>query len=121
MATITSYGLKDYSKKYHSDVVNLIIDIGLLTQGKIRSNKKLEFYDTVHRLWLTRQRSAKDCITYRAYKTAPRTKEPTEEKAVLLFEVVVTPIIFDIKELTRGEWETTLKELVSIKDLSDKK
>lgn len=117
MATITSYGLKDYSNKYNSDVVNLVIDIGLLTPSKVRSNKKLEFFDANHRLWVTRQKTSKENFTYRVYKTIPRIKEPSEDKSVLLLEVVVTPVKFEVKDFTRGEWEATLKELAAIKNL----
>lgn len=117
MATITEYGLKEYSNKYHSDIINLIIDIGLLTPNKTRTNKKLEFYDPEHRIWVTRQKTSKENYTYTAYKTMSRIKEPTEDKAVVLLEVVVTPSQFEVKEFTRGPWEAALKEIVAINNI----
>lgn len=119
MSTITAYGIKEYSRKHNSDVLNLLIDIGLLTPTKMRTNRKLEFYDAEHRLWVTRQKTSKENYTYRAYKTMPRIKEPTEDKAVMLLEVIVTPSTFEVRDFTRGEWENTLKEIVAINNLGD--
>lgn len=117
MSTITQYGLKEYSNKHSSDIVNILVDIGLLTPQKVRSGRKLEFFDLDHRLWVTRQKTSKENFTYKAYKTMAKLKIPTEDKSVLLLHVVATPSDFEVKDFTRGEWIATLRELVSIQNL----
>ena len=117
MATITEYGLKEYSNKHNSDIVNILIDIGLLTPSKVRSGRKLEYYDRNHRLWFTRQKTSKENFTYKAYKTMSNIKEPTEEKSVLLLDVLVTPDRFEVKDFTKGDWIIALKELVHIQNI----
>lgn len=117
MSTITAYGLKEYSNKHNSDIVNILIDIGLLTPSKVRSGRKLEFFDLDHRLWVTRQKTSKENFTYKVYKTMAKVKIPTEDKSVLLLDIIVTPHNFEVKDFTRGDWILTLRELVHIQSL----
>lgn len=114
MTSITSFGLREYKRKYSSDIVNIVIDIGLLTPSKIRVNKKMQFYDEDTKLWVYRQKIDETLMLYRVYKALSKDKDyPDEDKSALLFEVRVTPDDFKIGELIRGEWEKQLSDLVA--------
>lgn len=112
--SIVSLGLAEIEQRKYNDMLDVILNVGLLTtnKGKEKNKDIWFFYDETSMLYCSKFSAEKNEIHYRVFRVAPGW-DLKNSNAIWheLFHGVMNSIQLDVLTFKKGIWTTKLLEL----------